>query len=60
MPALPTAALASPKPTRPPSVSTRTSVESNALMRPKSVVCCFSSGIGTCSQSALILRIFIT
>lgn len=51
-PALPTAALASPKPSAPSLVRTVTSTASKVRSRPKSDVCCFSSGIGARSQRA--------
>src|SRR3989440_7425791 len=57
--ALPTPAFASPQPTSPPSVSTFTMTESNDAMRPKSLVCCRSYGIGTWTQVARTLVIFI-
>src|SRR5947208_3593988 len=56
---LPTPAFASPQPTSPPSVSTFTMTESNDAMRPKSLVCCRSYGIGTWTQVARTLVIFI-
>ena len=59
LPAEPTAALASPKPVMPASVSTRTRVESKARVTPKSLRCWRSSGIGTCSQSARTPVIFM-
>src|SRR5438105_3166512 len=56
--ALPTPAFASPQPTRPSSVSTFTRTESNEAMRPKSLTCCRSYGIGTWTQVAWTLVIF--
>ena len=47
---LPTCALASPQPVTPHAVSMRTNVASNEVVRPKSLVCCCSSGIGMCTQ----------
>ncbi len=55
LPALPTAALASPQPTRPSSVSMRTRAMSKLAMRPKSETCWRSVGIGTDSQRASTL-----
>src|SRR3546814_17228986 len=52
-PELPTAAFDSPQPTRPLSVSTRTSVESKDSVGPKSLTCCFYGRIGTCSHVAV-------
>src|SRR5437867_620681 len=57
--ALPTPALASPHPTSPASVSTFTITESNDAMRPKSLVCCRSRGIGTWTHVAATFVIFI-
>ena len=56
---LPTWALASPHPVKPHSVSMRTNVASNEVVRPKSLVCCFSDGIGICTQYASTDRIFM-
>jgi hypothetical protein len=56
----PTCALASPQPVMPHSVSIRTSVPSNDRVRPKSLVCCLSCGIGMCTQFARTDLIFIT
>ena len=57
--ALPTPALASPHPTSPALVSTFTITESNDAMRPKSLVCCRSRGIGTWTHVAATFVIFI-
>jgi hypothetical protein len=56
---LPTWALASPHPVKPHSVSMRTNVASNEVVRPKSLVCCFSDEIGMCTQFALTDWIFM-
>jgi hypothetical protein len=37
----------------------RTNVASNEVVRPKSLVCCFSDGIGMCTQYASTDRIFM-
>jgi hypothetical protein len=37
----------------------RTNVASNEVVRPKSLVCCFSGGIGMCTQYASTDRIFM-
>src|SRR5262249_61564116 len=57
--ALPTPAFASPEPTILASVSTFTTTESNDAIRPKSLVCCRSGGIGTCTHVPTTLVIFI-
>ena len=57
-PALPTAAFASPNPSAPSSVRTVTSTASKVRSRPKSDVCCFSSGMGARSQRASTAAIF--
>src|ERR1700758_5307185 len=57
---LPPWALASPHPVKPHSVSMRTNVASNEVVRPKSLVCCFSDGIGMCTQYPSTDRIFMT
>ena len=59
LPMLPTEAFASPQPTSPHSVSTRTMVASKWSATPRSLLCCCSLGIGTCAQRAVILLIFI-
>src|SRR5712671_2900437 len=56
---LPTWDLASPHPLKPHSVPMRTNVASNEVVRPKSLVCCFSDGIGMCTQYASTDRIFM-
>jgi hypothetical protein len=56
---LPTCALASPYPVSPHSVSMRARVASNEVVRPKSLVCCFSGGIGICTQYAFTEWIFM-
>src|SRR4029077_5158833 len=55
----PTCALASPQPLSPHWVSMRTSVPSNDMVRPKSLVCCLSCGIGIWTQEAFTDLIFI-
>src|SRR5436190_11546515 len=55
----PTCALASPQPVKPHSVSIRTKVPSNDRVRPKSLGCCRSGGIGMCTQDASTDLIFI-
>ena len=49
---LPTPAFASPQPTSPLSATIFTTTESNDATRPKSLTCCRSYGIGTCTHVA--------
>ena len=56
---LATPALASPQPVMPASVSIRTMTESKLGWRPKSERCCRSGGIGTWTQVAWTLVIFM-
>src|SRR5437763_16390505 len=56
---LPTWDLASPHPAQPHWVPMRTIVASNEVVRPKSLVCCFSGGIGMFIQYASTDRIFL-
>jgi hypothetical protein len=57
--ALPTPAFASPQPTSPRSVSIFTMTESNDAMRPKSLTCWRSYGMGTWTHMAWTLVIFM-